>query len=131
MFGVGGGEFIVIALLALIVVGPEQLPGLMRKAGQTASQLRSMSNSLRTEFMNGIDQADVTKWGKGSTDDPVVPRGFSQQNGLPQKASMSDAATGSDAATEPGAAPDTPVVDPEPTLPATSPSASDPDEVIS
>ncbi len=125
MFGVGGGEFIVIALLALIVVGPEQLPGLMRKAGQTASQLRSMSNSLRTEFMNGIDQADVTKWGKGTTDDPVVPRGFSQQNGSLQKASMSDAAPESDAA------PDTPAVDPEPTLPSTSPSASDPDEVIS
>lgn len=125
MFGVGGGEFIVIALLALIVVGPEQLPGLMRKAGQTASQLRSMSNSLRTEFMNGIDQADVTKWGKGTNDDPVVPRGYSQQNGSPRNASMSDAAPESDTA------PDTPAVDPEPTLPSTSPSASDPDEVIS
>ena len=67
-----------IALLALIVVGPEQLPGVMRKAGEVANQLRSMSSSLRTEFMNGIDQADVTKWGKGTLNDPVVPRGFSE-----------------------------------------------------
>ncbi len=121
MFGIGGGEFIVIALLALIVVGPEQLPGLMRKAGHTASQLRSMSSSLRSEFMNGIDQADLTKWGKGTTDDPVVPRGFSKQSDSSATASISDAA------------PDDQAVDPAPstTSPATSSATSDPDEVPS
>ena len=66
MFNIGGGEIMVIALLALIVVGPEQLPGVLRKLGQTAAHLRSMSSSLRDEFMTGLDQANPTKWGQGT-----------------------------------------------------------------
>lgn len=81
----------VIALIALIVVGPEQLPGVLRKLGQTAAHLRSRSSSLRDEFMTGLDQANPTKWGQGTANSPIVPRGYA-------KATMT--ATGA-AATEP------------------------------
>ncbi len=89
MFNIGGGEVLVIALVALIVVGPEQLPGVLRKAGQYASQLRTMSDGVRREFMAGVDEVDPNKWvdpsdtkpqsnrGDGSADNPIVPRGFS------------------------------------------------------
>ncbi|MEZ5228421.1 MAG: hypothetical protein R2710_17635 [Acidimicrobiales bacterium] len=52
MFGIGGGEFLVIALVALIAVGPEQLPSVMRKFGNYVAQLEawptvSVANSCR------------------------------------------------------------------------------------
>ncbi len=76
----------VIALIALIVVGPEQLPSVMRKVGETIAQLRSMSSSLRTEFMSGLQEADITRWGDGSADSPIVPRGFSADTAQPDTA---------------------------------------------
>ncbi len=66
-----------IALVALIAVGPEQLPSVMRKFGGYVAQLRGMADSVRGEFMNGADQLDPGKWtGDGSDEKPIVPRGF-------------------------------------------------------
>lgn len=84
MFNVGGAEVLVIALIALVVVGPDQLPSVLRKAGQYASQVRQMSNGLRQEFMAGADQLNPTKWsdderGTGDADSPIVPRGYADR----------------------------------------------------
>ena len=74
MFGIGGGEFLVIALVALIAVGPEQLPSLMRKMGGYAGQMRSMADGVRSEFMDGMEELDPNKWtgGDGSDQAPIV-----------------------------------------------------------
>ncbi len=91
MFNIGGGEVLVIALLALIVVGPEQLPGVLRKAGRYATQVRSMTTGLRDEFMAGIDEIDPNNWvddeenkiegrGSGTADSPIVPRGYADRH---------------------------------------------------
>ena len=83
MFNVGGPEVLVIALIALVVVGPEQLPSVLRKAGKYASQLRSMSTGLRQEFMAGVDELDPTKWdgerGTGEPGKPIVPKGYAER----------------------------------------------------
>lgn len=86
MFNVGGGEFLVILLVALIVVGPEQLPGLLRKAGRYAAQIKAMGDNVRTEFMAGAEEMDPRNWadddpprrGKGTPDDPILPRSTSR-----------------------------------------------------
>lgn len=80
-FNIGGGELLVIAMVALIAVGPEQLPVVLRKVGRAVAQFRSMTAGLREEFMSGLDEvnelADPVRWmGSGSNDDPVVPRGY-------------------------------------------------------
>ena len=82
-FNIGGGEILVIAMVALIAVGPEQLPGLLRKLGRSMAQLRAMTTGLRNEFMSGLDEvkdlADPDAWlGEGTDDDPVVPRGYNE-----------------------------------------------------
>lgn len=83
MFNIGGPEVLVIALIALVVVGPEQLPSVLRRAGKYASQLRSMSNGLRQEFMSGVDEMDPTKWdgerGTGEPGKPIVPKGYAER----------------------------------------------------
>lgn len=79
MFNIGGGEILVIALIALIAVGPEQLPSVMRKIGGFVNQVRSMTTGIRDEFMSAVDEADPNKWmGDGSKDEPIVPRGYAE-----------------------------------------------------
>ncbi|MEM9134378.1 MAG: twin-arginine translocase TatA/TatE family subunit [Actinomycetota bacterium] len=85
-FNMGGAEILVIALVALIAIGPEQLPSVMRKVGGFVGQARSITSGLRDEFMSGMDEikdvADVEKWtGSGSDDDPIVPRGYADTAG--------------------------------------------------
>jgi sec-independent protein translocase protein TatB len=49
--GLGIGEIIVLVLLALIVVGPKELPQLFYKIGQFIGRLRAMAS----EFQNTMD----------------------------------------------------------------------------
>lgn len=41
MFDIGWSEFLFLAVLVLIVVGPQELPGLMRRLGQMSSAIRN------------------------------------------------------------------------------------------
>jgi sec-independent protein translocase protein TatB len=82
-FNLGGAELLVIAVVALVFIGPEQLPTVMRKVGRFLAQARSMTAGLRDEFMSGFDELEeATKphsWlGTGRDDDPVVPRGYAR-----------------------------------------------------
>lgn len=66
MFNIGPAELLVIGLVLLIAVGPEQLPGVIRRVGSTVAQMRSMTDGLRSEFMAGLDEieraTDVKRW---------------------------------------------------------------------
>jgi len=42
--GIGGFELLVIGLVALLVVGPKDLPVLMRRVGQMLAKARAMAN---------------------------------------------------------------------------------------
>lgn len=48
------GEIVVLLLVGIIVVGPRNLPPLMRTAGQWVARIRRMSLELRTQ--SGIDE---------------------------------------------------------------------------
>lgn len=54
MFGVGLPELIVIAVIALLIFGPDKLPELTQKFGRFAGQTRKMSDSVRREFYNAV-----------------------------------------------------------------------------
>jgi sec-independent protein translocase protein TatB len=58
MFNVGGGEVVVILMLALIVLGPDKLPSTARQAGRYLSEFRRMTNGFQAEIRNAIDLAD-------------------------------------------------------------------------
>ncbi|MFN5083777.1 MAG: Sec-independent protein translocase protein TatB, partial [Brevundimonas sp.] len=45
--GIGGFELLVIGLVALIVVGPKDLPLLMRKVGRVMARARAMASEFR------------------------------------------------------------------------------------
>jgi sec-independent protein translocase protein TatB len=50
MFNVSGGEVIIILVLALVVLGPEKLPEVLRKAGKVYGDLRRMTTGFQQEF---------------------------------------------------------------------------------
>ncbi|UQA56314.1 Sec-independent protein translocase protein TatB [Polyangium aurulentum] len=54
MFGLSFGEIVLLVIVAIVVVGPRNLPSMMRTAGQWVSRIRRMSTDLRAQ--SGIDQ---------------------------------------------------------------------------
>ena len=55
MFGIGGSEFILIALVLLIFVGPKHLPEMLRKFGKLMGELRAASRDLRSQVEVELD----------------------------------------------------------------------------
>ena len=52
MFDIGGWEFLVIAILAIIVIGPKDLPATVRIVSQWARKARGLAR----EFQSGLDE---------------------------------------------------------------------------
>ena len=55
MFNVGGGELLVVLLVALIVLGPTKLPGAARQFGRVMSELRRVSAGFQREMREALD----------------------------------------------------------------------------
>jgi Tat protein translocase TatB subunit len=58
MFNVGGGELLVIFLVALIVLGPQRLPDAARRVGNVMGELRRMSSGFQNELRNAVNDLD-------------------------------------------------------------------------
>lgn len=56
---VGPLEILVVAVIALIVFGPQRLPEIARTVGKTLAQLRRMAADVRSEFESGMDMDTV------------------------------------------------------------------------
>jgi sec-independent protein translocase protein TatB len=57
--GIGGFELVVIGLVALLVVGPKDLPMLMRRVGQMVAKARAMANEFRSSFDEMARQSEL------------------------------------------------------------------------
>jgi sec-independent protein translocase protein TatB len=49
VFNIGGLELVAIALVALVVLGPDKLPTALRQAGNLLGQVRRMSEGFRID----------------------------------------------------------------------------------
>jgi sec-independent protein translocase protein TatB len=59
MFDISWGELLIVMVVALLVVGPKDLPKLMRKAGQWAGRARAMADQFRKSFDDMARQAEL------------------------------------------------------------------------
>lgn len=59
MLSIGFTEIIVIAAVAILVVGPERLPKVMRQLGRWYGQLRRAADDLRRAFVLEADRQDA------------------------------------------------------------------------
>lgn len=58
MFNVGGGELLVIVLIALVVLGPKRLPDAMRTVGRVMGEVKRISSGFQQELNDAITDMD-------------------------------------------------------------------------
>jgi sec-independent protein translocase protein TatB len=58
MFDIGWSEIVVIAVVAIVVVGPKELPRMLRSFGKTMGQVRKMSNDFKRQFDEALREAE-------------------------------------------------------------------------
>jgi sec-independent protein translocase protein TatB len=58
MFNIGGGELLVILLIALIVLGPQRMPEAARTVGRVVGEIRRISTGFQREVREAFDDTD-------------------------------------------------------------------------
>jgi sec-independent protein translocase protein TatB len=59
MFDIGWGELVVIGIVALVVIGPKELPGVVRTIGQSIAKLRRMASDFQSQFNEAMREAEL------------------------------------------------------------------------
>jgi sec-independent protein translocase protein TatB len=59
MFGIDSPELLVIAIVALVVIGPKELPSLLRTWGKWMAQMRGMASEFRGHVDEMVRQSEL------------------------------------------------------------------------
>jgi sec-independent protein translocase protein TatB len=59
MFDIGWSELVVIGIVALIVIGPKELPGVLRAIGQWVGKIKGMASDFQGQFQEAMREAEV------------------------------------------------------------------------
>ncbi|MET2826420.1 Sec-independent protein translocase protein TatB [Mesorhizobium shangrilense] len=59
MFDVGWSEMLVIAVVMIVVVGPKDLPNMLRTFGRTTAKLRAMAADFQRQFNDALKEAEL------------------------------------------------------------------------
>jgi len=65
MFDIGGWELGMIALVAIVVLGPDEIPGALRTFGRIVRRVRILSNDLRAQFDDLVREAELDDLRRG------------------------------------------------------------------
>ena len=69
MFDIGWSEILVVAVVMIIVVGPKDLPGMLRAFGKTMNQVRRTANDFKRQFNDALREAEHESGLKDTTDE--------------------------------------------------------------
>jgi sec-independent protein translocase protein TatB len=59
MFDISWGELLLIGVVALVVIGPKELPTVLRTLGQWMAKLRRMATEFQNQFHEAMREAEV------------------------------------------------------------------------
>ena len=59
MFDLGWGKLILIGIVALVVIGPKELPGALRTLGQWMTKVRRMASEFQNQFHEAMREAEL------------------------------------------------------------------------
>ena len=68
MFDIGWGELVVIGIVALIAIGPKELPGVLRTLGQWMGKIRRMAAEFQGQFQEAMREAEMADLKKNADD---------------------------------------------------------------
>ncbi|MEP9347539.1 Sec-independent protein translocase protein TatB [Xanthobacter sp. KR7-225] len=68
MFEIGWSELMLIGIVALIVIGPHELPTVLRTVGKTVTKLRRMAGEFQGQFQEALREADLADMRKEISD---------------------------------------------------------------
>ena len=110
MFDVGFSELVLIALLALIVLGPKRLPEVAQAAGRWLGRLRRFMNDVKRDLDNELHSADLAELRKLKQELDETRRVIEESSGQVYRQVAGEVAP-----------PTTPVIAPPPPTPSDSP----------
>jgi sec-independent protein translocase protein TatB len=68
MFDIGWSELLVVVIVTILVVGPKELPGLLRTIGKTVGNLRRMAGDFQHQFNDALKEAELDEVQKTISD---------------------------------------------------------------
>jgi sec-independent protein translocase protein TatB len=68
MFDIGWSELLVIGVVAIVVVGPKELPRLMRTFGHYTGKLRAMASDFQRQFEDAVRDSEIDEVRKAMQD---------------------------------------------------------------
>ena len=109
MFGIDSAEILIIAVVALVVIGPKDLPRVMRTLGNFLGRARGMARHFRSGIDTMIREADLEdmekQWAANNErimrENPATPLGADWGSAADAPATVADAASASTPATAP------------------------------
>jgi sec-independent protein translocase protein TatB len=78
VFGIEWSEYAVIAIVALIVIGPKELPAVLRTIGQWTTKIRRMAAEFQSQFQEALREAEMADLKKEVDNLNDAAKGFSQ-----------------------------------------------------
>lgn len=80
MFDIGWSEFALIAVVALIAIGPKELPGVLRTVGQWMGKARKMAAEFQGQFQEAMREAEMADLKKSFDEVREAASGFTSGN---------------------------------------------------
>jgi sec-independent protein translocase protein TatB len=80
MFDIGWSELVVIAVVALIAIGPKELPGVLRMVGQWMGKARKMAAEFQGQFQEAMREAEMADLKKSFDEVKETATSFSTGN---------------------------------------------------
>ncbi|RQH16374.1 Sec-independent protein translocase protein TatB [Bradyrhizobium sp. RP6] len=82
MFDIGWSELVLIGVVALIAIGPKELPGVLRMVGQWMGKARKMAAEFQGQFQEAMREAEMADLKKSFDEVKEAATGFASNNPL-------------------------------------------------
>ena len=119
MFDLGWGKIVIIAVIALVVIGPKELPAVLRTVGQWMGKIRRMAAEFQSQFQEAMREAEMADLKKSIDSITDATRGIGDPLGTVTRNIESAFAD------KPAATPSTQSASGEPPAPAAAPVAAE------
>jgi sec-independent protein translocase protein TatB len=132
MFDIGWSELVIIGIVALIAIGPKELPGVLRSLGQWIGKIKGMASDFQGQFQEAMREAEVADLKKQFDEAAGAATNFTSGIDNPLESAKNQIESTFKEHTAPATEPSTPPADaataeipPPPDIPAPEPPTPD------